>query len=455
MKAAVETLEEFVMVIAAFGLAILLLSILFGTVPRERDLELSGNKGQVSKQLADLAAECFQKHRNGLDPNSDVCFIVSMASQAAIGESDITMHLPCLDMPNSDCIGCSACTSGRFASSDTLSVRNLRAAGLAKVSYSGAKRAVEIAGLGCSSDADCSDFNACTADECVNPGTEGSFCRSTKDCAACNGPGVIGSDWCDICYTDEQLACTDGIDNDCNGQADSQDNACNTSVPPRKRPQDAMNVFIVALNYQQGEIDDFKAVANKWIDKWVKVSPFKECAEPRSRINAYYVEPKDCDTTCRFAASNVDLGCPKNDPTDCINVAYKCATQSPEYQAIPRSERIQVIGLSKSGLGILGGYACQTNPWTAVADSGQWEATLQEITHSLGIWCHTCGQCGEQTIKGAELCGQGQYSFLDQGCFPGDIMDYCPNSSPDFETFSPKVYAYLKEKLKTWLEGCG
>lgn len=83
----------------------------------------------------------------------------------------------------------------------------------------------------CESKDDCSQkFGSCSIVQC-----ESCFCQPELDCARCQSgrprdtSDSLNTDWCQHCSVNETLwqrNCGDGIDNDCDGQIDDNDQGC-------------------------------------------------------------------------------------------------------------------------------------------------------------------------------------------------------------------------------------
>lgn len=228
MRGILESIEQFLMISAAIGLIIVMVSLLFNLWPKEGQTRVIGSKDEISKLLAEKSMECFKKHRFGADPKSDVCFTLEMSSDELITESDITRFLNCEYLPNNDCPECEDCVSKRLTDQNKLIYKVDKPHTFFKISYIGKLRKVEITGFGCFYNSDCLDDNECTLDLCSFPKTLKSRCVNILNCSLCrDDAGIEGSDWCEYCKQRSEFGlCNDGIDNDCDGYIDGDDDDC-------------------------------------------------------------------------------------------------------------------------------------------------------------------------------------------------------------------------------------
>lgn len=140
MKALVEYLSEYLYIIIAIVIGIIMITFLFRFFPSESVKDIKSN---IPQRLATLAEECWKKHRYGLDYVSDVCNILSINNK--VNESEITKFLKCINLPNSECYpdNCSYCSSDNFEDDDKLIVF-VEDAGEVKISYADRKIIISL-----------------------------------------------------------------------------------------------------------------------------------------------------------------------------------------------------------------------------------------------------------------------------------------------------------------------
>lgn len=165
MKATLSVLEEVIIIVAAFALCILLLSLVFNMWPTESKTS-KGTPTQVSNFLEDKIEECLKRHSYGLDPKSDICGEFEIESDGTIPSQSLESSIDCSKAAREDCIDVYISRQKTFVS----------------VTYLASERKVVIREFGCFSDSDCDDSEICTQDTCRFPGTTESSCTYANTC---------------------------------------------------------------------------------------------------------------------------------------------------------------------------------------------------------------------------------------------------------------------------------
>jgi len=193
MKGTMSLIEEVIILIAALALCVMLLSLVFNLWPNEVRAS-NGTRSEVASFLADKITECFKSHNYGLDPKSALCGEFVIESNGTVTEADVTKHLDCSKIPNSDCLGCERCLASDGSQGNRVQVTITRGKTLVSVEYLAADRRVEVRQFGCFSNSDCDDNDQCTDDTCMFPGTKDSACSHKYSCATNDTLGGCESD---------------------------------------------------------------------------------------------------------------------------------------------------------------------------------------------------------------------------------------------------------------------
>lgn len=484
MKGEIEGIEDFMIVAVAIVVVIVLFGIISDFSPKGKDSFAAGGADSVNKFLAEKAQSCFLKHRQGLDSTSDVCETVEIDSWELPTEEGITGHLNCADMPNSDCAGCSLCVSEKIPKQDSLSTSLTSTKGPVIISYSGRDKKVVVKSLGCRKDSDCDLVNSCAVSTCVNPNSPDSFCQSVTQCSLCAAQaGVAGSDWCasPVCRSSTEGGfCSDGIDNDCDGKTDMDDTDC--SARPDNKAPNPMHIVFVPVGYASNEFDDFNLSVQKFIAKWLAVSPFKECTNPAGHLDVEILKPGECSATCEWSACIGNVEPTRKTPCGdavrtCTQGIYNCAKAGTRRTKGFSDTSSYAVGYVKGGTtipsdnmvsfvtGIYDPSVINTVVGLPYYINGsgvrkdRWEVVLQEFGHSMGVECHTstieCAAITKQPPAPAPCMGNASWAKFEPDIkpFPGDIMDYCPG----MDEYNPHVYDFLKTAdtaLKQFMAGC-
>lgn len=224
---------------------------------------------------------------------------------------------------------------------------------------------------------------------------------------------------------------------------------CNRPIAGNPRCMDASEygsncekgfpIIYIPLNYGQNEFDIFRSNSEEFFtDFAVEYAPSKECSDPLSVFQTYYLDPSKCMAGC------------SNPCTDCINVVVDCVINN--YQdVINDASDYMIVGVCKDSSCSAGGMICGCSIlFSRVAvdnslcgsDSG-----AHEMGHSVGF-NHVDHICDDP----AGAC---------QGINAGDCSD--PNKQQDLMTyckltrsrFGNIAYDYLKNTIfKDYLVGC-
>lgn len=148
-KGDIEFIQSYLYVIVALLIGALMIFFLLNYYPRDEKAPIRGN---IAKELAKHAMECWKEVRYGMEPNARVCKILNITNITT--EKEITKYLDCEKLPNNICIfdNCENCTSISFDDNDKLDVF-LEYGGEVKIAY--LDRKIVIASLSCDSTCVC------------------------------------------------------------------------------------------------------------------------------------------------------------------------------------------------------------------------------------------------------------------------------------------------------------
>jgi hypothetical protein len=202
-------------------------------------------------------------------------------------------------------------------------------------------------------------------------------------------------------------------------------------------------IFYIPLNYNPGEFGSFKARAEMHYNTFVtNHAPSKECKNPYSVFEPYYLDPSACLQSCVYTCQ-------------CSNVARDCALRN-YYDIIASSADYVIVGICK-------GESCITcAPGFPYQCCGCASSICGRTSASLSV-------CGDSTISheiGHSFCFYHVDTICDnpagacQGVNAGDcaapdkyldLMTYCRGRSK----YGNIAYNYLKNTiLRDYLEGC-
>lgn len=206
------------------------------------------------------------------------------------------------------------------------------------------------------------------------------------------------------------------------------------------------HILYVPIGYSPEEFESFKSFAQQAFNHWLKASPFKECSDKENRIEALFVDPKDCQyKSC------------SNTCTDCQSIVRKCALNSPY-----KNSWDIIVGICKGTScggqcrGCAGGIPADTSVSnTADCGAAGYKISAHEMGHEFGLY-HLDGQ-----LPGNYGCWQAQGTCMGPNAADCNLplaeksqclMPYCPA----LDHYCPAAYAFLKNIVfKEYLEGCG
>ncbi len=223
----------------------------------------------------------------------------------------------------------------------------------------------------------------------------------------------------------------------------------------QKQKAPRMRLVFVPIGYTQNESGEFKAMAQASVDRFLEVSPLRECDNPSAEIETYFMEP----SACNISGCSDICGEYNNLSDNCQFLIKKCSQDSSN----PYKERFDVaIGLCKNNS--CGTSACgcaKSIPSTTIAvnavDCGS-VPVPKVVSHEAG---HALGLFHVKSTAGLNGCWDGE----DGACLGPNAAD-CSESAEDISrmimaycpamgNYGPKGYEYLKtDKLRNYSEVC-
>ncbi|MBI2674914.1 MAG: hypothetical protein HYX24_00525 [Candidatus Aenigmarchaeota archaeon] len=205
-----------------------------------------------------------------------------------------------------------------------------------------------------------------------------------------------------------------------------------------------LNFAIVAIGFSESQQDAFLAEAKNSYEYFVRDrSPFKECADPLSRVKPYYLGPKECGSGgCSDHCSN------------CISAGAACIRKNGLDGKI---DKFAVITTGSFLGGCASGIPARGSSSRFIPNGVSWKPTNEvlytkevvahETGHVSGLYhvagCGAGGACLGPNAADCSFPPQERYKFM---------MDYCM----PFERFGPAGYNYMKTNTYAkWLKGCG
>jgi len=151
-KGILESVPEYLQVIIAIIIGIALITLtfeFFRTVQESNQIQISGSTDDMARLFADQIQTCWKNHRYGLDPQSDVCKIISINSNSSFSEKNVVKYIDCSTLPDNICSpdDCRTCISDKFSDEDKIKWNlNVFPANVS-IEYSGDKRAIFVNSL--------------------------------------------------------------------------------------------------------------------------------------------------------------------------------------------------------------------------------------------------------------------------------------------------------------------
>ena len=144
-KGAMETLTDYMYLIIAIvvgGLMFYFVAHYSGLFGNTQDDYVYGNRDFVSERIALEIKNCWERHRGGLDPNSDICLDLRVNATQPFTEASVTKFLDCKLIPNNKCVdgNCSFCTSNSFEDRDKVGWDVKSRSAVLEITYSGYER---------------------------------------------------------------------------------------------------------------------------------------------------------------------------------------------------------------------------------------------------------------------------------------------------------------------------
>ena len=152
MKGILESIPEFMQVVVAIAIGIVLITItfeFFNSFQQSNQITISGTSSDLAKAVAQQITSCWQDHRDGLDPQSDVCKIIQVNSANNFSEYDTVKFLDCSVIPDNVCPpnNCSSCVSNNYSDQDKIKWDVTTFPANISISYSGDQRAIIVSSL--------------------------------------------------------------------------------------------------------------------------------------------------------------------------------------------------------------------------------------------------------------------------------------------------------------------
>lgn len=434
-----KIVADMMLIVIPIAAILLFISIAWKQVPNRCWENLNGSKEGILISLRKCINNCWSKHDFGAEPIIDDCYSISMW----IEDKDITKK----DLEGIEKYVKSYLEGDLIKKTQyNIKIRyNYTGSeiSLVNVAFCGNK-IVEI-GEGCDGDiSTCKDsdysYGVCSDKVC----SEACFCgklnceiQECKNGIPTSGNPNTDTDWCRYCKARNENICDDGVDNDCDGLIDMDDGDCITT--PIIILPDAYNILFVPIHYSSGEFSKFKQDSDPVINHFLKISPFKNCPNPRSRINTLFIEPSECQESCSGLCGN------------CLEVVSDCAKRS-QYKniydiVVGICEDNSCDGHCDSGnyCGISSSSYSVTNIGDCFGDPG-YKIAVHEMGHLFGLGHVNCGNVG--CTYGAP--NDGDCSPPQPSVDPNDIMGYC-----NYNEFGVNAYKYLKNRVfKDYLVGC-
>lgn len=219
-------------------------------------------------------------------------------------------------------------------------------------------------------------------------------------------------------------------------------------------------IVFVPIGFSTSESATFHADAQKAIDLFLKLSPFKECSNPQERVEALFIEPGECSMSCTYLDPSPGF------VNDCNDQAIDCVQRSKyatTYNKIAALFKAQYMPCDATSGGLCLGAALGIPADSSVTGAQYTNTILHETGHAQGL----CHECDPSPTSNPNYCAQ-----IGCPCRGVGADSYCPNSNigtcsgPGYENnyimcygaqtvYSPESYNYLKtNELAPYLQGC-
>lgn len=202
------------------------------------------------------------------------------------------------------------------------------------------------------------------------------------------------------------------------------------------------HIVFVPLKYAPGDSALFRSNAKAAYDRFLQVSPFKDCPDPESRVEYHVIEPKDCPSGCSDICS------------DCQTAVANCVASS-NFSTIWDVRVALCKGNSCRGacgcagigtrLSVSNFAPCGAPPERVVSHEMGHSYGLYHVRGPLGVngcWDREGGACiGPNAADCSEPAGE-------RSLF---IMPYCPTMAK----YGPAGYNFLKNTVfRSYMGGC-
>ena len=151
-KGILESVPEFLQVIIAIAIGVVLITLtfeFFRSIQEKQQIQISGSGYDMARLVSDQILTCWKNHRYGLDSQSDVCKIISVNSNASFSEKDVIGFIDCKSLPDYICPpnDCRSCISDKYSDEDKIKWDVKSFPANISIEYSGDKRAILVNSL--------------------------------------------------------------------------------------------------------------------------------------------------------------------------------------------------------------------------------------------------------------------------------------------------------------------
>ncbi|MEK6982456.1 MAG: hypothetical protein AABX38_05985 [Candidatus Micrarchaeota archaeon] len=209
-------------------------------------------------------------------------------------------------------------------------------------------------------------------------------------------------------------------------------------VQKEKQKKPKLKLVFVPIGYNETDYEDFKQIAQVSVDRFLEVSPLRECSNPRDTVDIILINLSSCNIN---GCSEI---CDDGTLNNCQVLVQKCVKEN-----VQKYDKI--IGLCEgNSCGSLSDAGCANQiPGVSAVLNTQNSLTISKkrVTHELG---HIFGLSHIKSKDGLNGCiddeqgacidPNGSDCSLSAEEISKNIMAYCPIR----ETYGPAGYRYLK-----------